>query len=144
MQIFFDTEFLVPAGNAVMPELLTIGLVNNLGQTYYAENGDCDITQANDWMQRNVIPHLTGPVKAKAQIAREVREFLQGTDGMPELWAYYGTQDHMLLLDLLGGWANTPEPARVCNELNTLFIITGYTAEEMPKNAGNEHHALDD
>jgi hypothetical protein len=141
MRIYFDTEFIVPERGGVMPTLFTIGLVKANGETYYAENGDCDITTANEWMLLNVVPHLTGPVKTKDQIAREVREFLAPD---PELWAYYCTHDHMLLLDLLGGWAGTPEPARVCNELNTLFVTHGYAAEHMPKNPGHEHNALDD
>ena len=139
MRIFFDTEFIM-RDNGV-PELLALGMVKETGETYYVENGDVDVTTADVWVQTHVIPHLTGPIRALPQIAKEVRAFIGPT---PELWAYYNTYDHLLLLQLLGGWRNTPEPARVCHDLATILMLGDRIAEQMPKQAGVAHNALAD
>lgn len=138
MRIFFDTEFIIHKDTCT---LLALGAVRDDGLTFYAENGDCDITKADDWVQRNVLPHLTGPVYGQALLGVKFREFLGPT---PELWAYFCTQDHMLILDLLGGWLPTPEPARVCHDLATLLLLKNMTEEQMPKIDGPAHNALVD
>lgn len=140
MKIFFDTEFIMNEYD--VPELLAIGIVREDGQTYYCENGNADLGGADEWVQENVLPYLTGPVRILPQIAREVRAFI-GRD--PEVWAYYNTYDHLLLLMLLGGWKGTPEPAHVCHDLETLLMLKGKTAEQMPMQQPQTlHHALHD
>lgn len=138
MKIFFDTEFL---DHGTHVELLALGAVREDGETFYAENGDCDLTKANDWVQANVIPHLTGPIHPLDRIARDFRQFCGGN---PQLWAYFGTYDHMLVLNMYGGWMGTPEPMRVCHDVETLLVLCNQTAEQMPKTIGHAHNALND
>lgn len=54
-KIFFDTEF---TGLHQYTTLISIGLIAETGQTFYAELTDYDKTQIDDWLQKNVISKL--------------------------------------------------------------------------------------
>ena len=56
MKIFFDTEF---TGLHKNTTLISIGCVDELGTTFYAEFTDYDKTQVDDWIQNNVINNLS-------------------------------------------------------------------------------------
>lgn len=55
MKIFFDTEF---TGLHKNTSLISIGLVDEKGRTFYAEFLGYDKNQVDDWIQENVIDHL--------------------------------------------------------------------------------------
>lgn len=55
-KLFFDTEF---TGLHQKTTLISIGLIAETGQTFYAEFPDYDRSQVNDWVQKNVIDKLT-------------------------------------------------------------------------------------
>lgn len=55
MKIFFDTEF---TGLHKDTTLISIGLVDENGRTFYAEFSDYDKSQCNEWIRENVIKHL--------------------------------------------------------------------------------------
>jgi hypothetical protein len=55
-KIFFDTEF---TGLHQNTTLISIGLVAENGESFYAEFTDYDKTQIDDWLQKNVIDNLT-------------------------------------------------------------------------------------
>ena len=54
-KIFFDTEFTGLHHNTT---LISIGLVAQSGETFYAELTDYDRSQVDDWIQKNVIANL--------------------------------------------------------------------------------------
>lgn len=54
-KIFFDTEF---TGLHQKTTLISIGLVSETGETFYAELTDYDRGQVNDWIKENVIERL--------------------------------------------------------------------------------------
>ncbi|MGI4873230.1 MAG: hypothetical protein ACRYFX_18875 [Janthinobacterium lividum] len=54
-KIFFDTEF---TGLHQATTLISIGLVAEGGESFYAELTDYDQSQINDWLRDNVISHL--------------------------------------------------------------------------------------
>jgi hypothetical protein len=54
-KIFFDTEF---TGLHQNTTLISIGLIAESGQTFYAELNDYDKSQVNEWLQKNVIKNL--------------------------------------------------------------------------------------
>ena len=62
MNIYFDTEF---TGLHKDTTLISIGLVTENGDTFYAEFDDYDKTQCNDWIQENVINNLYGEERIK-------------------------------------------------------------------------------
>lgn len=55
MKIFFDTEF---TGLHKNTTLISIGLVDENGRTFYAEFLGYDNNQVNDWIKENVINNL--------------------------------------------------------------------------------------
>lgn len=56
IKIFFDTEF---TGLHQNTTLISIGLISEYGQTFYAELTDYDQTQVDEWLETNVISKLT-------------------------------------------------------------------------------------
>ena len=56
MKVFFDTEF---TGLHAKTTLISIGLVDEDGRTFYAEFTDYDKKQLDGWLQDNVIDNLT-------------------------------------------------------------------------------------
>lgn len=103
MRCFFDTEF-IEDGRTI--DLLSIGIAAEDGRTYYAECAEADRSAANVWVRENVLPHLSGPVKSRLVIAREVRDFV-GHE--PEFWAYYADYDWVALCQLYGTMMDLPK-----------------------------------
>jgi hypothetical protein len=52
---FLDTEF-IEDGRTI--DLISIGLVCEDGRELYRQNSECNFKAANDWVWRNVFPHL--------------------------------------------------------------------------------------
>ena len=135
-RIYFDTEFFED-GRTI--DLLAIGLVRDDGGTYYAEPSETDHSRASEWVQANVLPHLTGPVKPRKQIAQEIVEFV-GDD--PEFWAWYADYDWVALCQLLGTMMDLPDGwPMYCRDFKQSADCFGY---HVPKQAGVEHNALAD
>jgi hypothetical protein len=57
-KLFFDTEF---TGLHQNTTLISIGIVAETNQTFYAEFTDYAITQVDDWLKENVIAKLNHP-----------------------------------------------------------------------------------
>ena len=55
MKIFFDTEF---TGLHKDTTLISIGLIDENGRTFYGEFSDYDESKCDDWIRENVIKHL--------------------------------------------------------------------------------------
>lgn len=55
MKYFLDTEF-IETPNTIT--LISIGIVSDYGDVFYAESANFDIRQCNEWVLKNVIPNL--------------------------------------------------------------------------------------
>jgi hypothetical protein len=55
MRYFLDTEFVERPGNI---DLISIGIVDANGATFYAENRHCNVTHFDDWHMEHVYPNL--------------------------------------------------------------------------------------
>jgi hypothetical protein len=139
VRIFFDTEF---TGLHKNTTLISIGLVAESGQTFYAEFTDYDESQVDEWIQKNVIDNLMGlqPIGKpnapsvlppncycgnKKRIAHELTVWLSQFDAV-EIWSDCLSYDWVLFNDLFGHAFNIPEnvyyiPFDIC----TLFKIKG-------------------
>lgn len=102
MRIWFDTEF-IDGGRTV--DLLSIGLVKENGDTYYAEPAETDRSLAGDWVKANVLPFMHGPVKPRAEIAADLVKFC---GPLPEFWAYYGSYDWVCFCQIFGNMMALP------------------------------------
>jgi hypothetical protein len=162
---FYDTEF-IEDGRTI--GLVSIGISAEGGREYYAVCADADWQRvaASAWLCDNVVPHLPllGPVlrpeegiregyrfridthdpvvKPRHVIAREVRDFLLA-DGPPDLWAYYGAYDHVVLSWLWGPMIRRPEGIPMfTHDVMQYAASLGYP--DLPRQAGAEHNALAD
>lgn len=142
MKIWFDTEFL---DHFQTMDFVSLGAVREDGSEFYAE-ANFDITRANDWVLKNVVPFLTGPVMPLPAIAEEFKTFCGPT---PEFWAYYGAWDWMLVCRLMGGFLKLPNTwPGYTNDINTIAVLAGkkdiWHGFGVQEQQGVRHHALAD
>ncbi|TGQ11188.1 hypothetical protein EN858_14795 [Mesorhizobium sp. M4B.F.Ca.ET.215.01.1.1] len=136
-RVWFDTEF-IEDGKTI--ELLSIGLVKADGSAYYAEPAETDRSRASEWVKQNVLPHLTGETKPRAEIAQEIIKFV---GEKPEFWAYYADYDWVALCQLYGTMMDLPAGwPMLCMDVQQLRKSAGNP--ELPKQTSTEHNALAD
>jgi len=160
----YDCEFLED-GKTI--ELISIGIVADDGRDYYAVNRDAPWKRIkkHEWLVANVVPSLPklygdarlhyarrGPLglidwwhphmKRRDRIAGEVLRFLLAGETTPELWAYYGAYDHVVLCQLWGAMPDLPDGLPMwTNDLQQEIPRLG---GEPPAQQSGHHNALDD
>jgi hypothetical protein len=139
MRFWFDTEF-IEDGKTI--DLLSIGIVSEDGREYYAEVAETDHSRASQWVKDNVIVHLQGNAKPRAQIASEIVAFVGGEK--PQFWAYYADYDWVALCQLYGTMMDLPKGwPMYCRDLKQRADEQG-GGVRLPEQSGTEHHALAD
>jgi hypothetical protein len=90
-------------------------------------------------------------VKPRALIAAEVRDFLLGIEllgmpDLPELWAWYGAYDHVVLAQLFGSMVNLPKGIPMwTRDLNEeLRRCDSGRFPNVPQQSSGVHNALAD
>ncbi|MGG4267428.1 3'-5' exoribonuclease domain-containing protein [Peribacillus simplex] len=166
MKVFFDTEF---TGLHKDTTLISLGLVSENGETFYAELNDYDESKIDEWLQENVIDNLlfnqwnttsqkglsmnnevvaTNVKHNKVVVADKLSEWLAQFDTV-EIWSDCLSYDWVLFNDLFGHAFNIPKnvyyiPFDIC----TLFKIKGIdpdiSREEFAGIDGIKHNALHD
>lgn len=160
MKYFFDAEF-IENGRTI--DLISIGVIAEDGREYYACNGECDLSKANDWVKENVLPNLPrkhpmlGPDlsyvssliasysltwKPPTKIAEDLIDFCHT---QPVFWGEFPSYDWVAFCQLFGTMADLPQgfPMR-CNDVIQLAEHMGYTANNLPPSLETEgnHNAL--
>lgn len=81
-------------------------------------------------------------VTSRYQMMRQVRSFVLTTK-KPQLWAWYGSYDHVVIAQLFGRMHDLPEgfPMMTC-DLKQEHLRLG--APKLPRQAAGEHNALAD
>jgi len=137
MKIWYDTEF-IEDGKTI--ELISIGMVREDGETLYLESLECDLSKANQWVQQNVIPHLTGQ-KTPRYIIRE--NILRFASKNPQFWAYFADYDWVVLCQLFGTMMDLPQHwPMFCMDVQQVRVEKGIP--KLPRHKGIAHNALDD
>ena len=140
MKIFLDTEFYE---NGRTIELISIGLVREDNVGYYAETTRARMLCAeNEWLSRNVYPHLIGEkaVKYKTQMQDEIKAFV-GPD--PEFWADYASYDWVALCQLFGTMMDLPAGwPMFCNDVQQFAHLL--RNPKLPVQTDGMHNALAD
>lgn len=142
MRFFLDTEFIERGAlHPIVP--ISIGIVSENGDEYYAEFSDVDWSMASDWVLANVKPHLRGYPKNKEEIAQEIIEFVGES---PEFWAYYADYDWVLFCQLYGKMIDLPKTwPMFCLDIKQFMYHVGIERpEEMMVQNYQEHDALAD
>lgn len=168
MKIFYDTEFF-ECGPKQPIRFISLGAVRDDGnELYLITNNLYTLNRANQnpWLAENVIKHL--PVKQKGDgrlawdtqhadyhrvlpnevIAGLWRDFVVDYDhesefDKPELWAYYGAYDHVVISQLFGKMIDLPDG----HPMYTMDIKQRWYNEGqpgLPEQEANAHRALDD
>lgn len=169
MKIFFDTEF---TGLHKDTTLISIGLIDENGRTFYAEFLDYDKSQCDDWIKKNVIAHLKLPnstclnyndentwcnVKGdKLLVQTTLTQWLSKYDSV-ELISDVCHYDMVLFIDIFGSAFDLPKNVNpACHDINQdiaeYFNITEIEAfdksrEDIIKSYyidGDKHNALYD
>lgn len=131
MKYFLDTEFIEWAGGI---DLVSIGIVNEIGQSYYAESANFDERNADPWVKDNVLSKLkfwgnessnkgfcnastvfagsssaiTEVFGTNALIRDTILDFI-GDDKEPVFYAYYASYDWIVFARLFGRLIDRPE-----------------------------------
>jgi len=144
-RFFYDTEFMEEPG---FLQLISIGVVDEQGNEFYACNIDADLGRANVWVQTNVISKL--PKRrdkawlSHAAIAEKLLEFINLSNDDPvELWGYYADYDHVLLCWLFGRMIDLPDGMPMFTlDIKQLAVSLGNPP--LPKKPESIHDALAD
>src|SRR6478672_6884867 len=104
---FYDCEF-IEAGRTI--DLVSIGVVDELGREFYAISTEFDARAAVPWVRRNVLDRLPSPGnpawRSRERIRSELYDFLvepiRKQPAELELWAWYAAYDHVALAQLWG------------------------------------------
>ncbi|MDX2246837.1 MAG: 3'-5' exoribonuclease [Bacteroidia bacterium] len=164
--LFLDTEF---TNLNQKSELISLGIVAERGERFYAEFSDFEAESANLWVKENVIARLSMAEKRagyvefinenarkikgdKLFVRDELEKFLALFDAV-EFWADCGAYDWVLFCELWGGSMNLPKQVSYMPmDLVTLLRIKGLdpdiSREEFVKEkiadmgVENKHHAL--
>jgi hypothetical protein len=159
MRYFLDTEF-IERGPRYPIELISIALVCEDRQYYYAVSADFNPRHASQWVKDNVFPHLperhpTPPPwgsprvweesrhwKPNREIAGDILAFI-GDDPAPEFWGYYCDYDWVVFCQLFGDMSSHPSNwPYYCRDLRFLLDWEALHHIEQPDDA--PHNALSD
>jgi len=146
-KVFFDTEF---TGLHKKTSLISIGLIAETGETFYAETTDYDPLQLNDWLRENVIKNLGGAdrIGTKQQVVIALRYWLEQFDQI-EIWSDVLAYDWVLFCDLFGSAFDIPGNIYyIPFDLATLFKVKGIDPDVNREqyaelqSGSNKHNAL--
>jgi hypothetical protein len=159
MKYYIDTEF-IEDGFTI--ELISIGIVCEDGRDFYAENTDCDLNRASDWVKENVIPQLWSRDESKPKyntwgakgsfngllnktaIADEIKRFCNPVEhGLPEFWGYYADYDWVVFCQLFGTMMQLPDnyPMYCCDLIQWSKQLG---SPQLPVQKQGEHSAIED
>jgi len=161
MKFFFDTEFIASRGSL---ELISIGIVSELGHRFYAECSEYDVANFEQWHYENIMPSLefvdqeesditikeSNVLKAYGtyryigqQLLSWINNIQYGLPGSPlEFWGWFSSTDWVLFCWLFGDCLVDLPPhwPQYCNDI-VQELDRGHT---IPSKAGTNHNALDD
>lgn len=165
-KIFFDCEF---TGLQKNTDLISIGIIDEDGNSFYAEFNDYKKELVTDWIQKNVIDnlffnhvhtiehkHLLIGCKEhsmkgnKEEVAEAIRQFISKYDEV-EIWSDCLAYDWVLFCDLFGHALNIPSnvyyiPFDICTAFKMKGIDPDISREQFANvdDIGNKHNALYD
>lgn len=146
----FDTEF-DEDGKTI--ELISIGLVSDKGDEYYAVSREFDPLHCSEWVQAHVLtklPPAGDPLwKTRAQIAADIIALVSSrmVDKLrPEFWAWYADYDWVVLCQLFGRMVDLPTGwPMYCRDMKQRVDDLEIRAGDLPEqDPASEHCAIDD
>ena len=157
-KIFLDTEF---TGLHQNTTLISIGLISETGETFYAELTDYDKTQIDDWLQENVISNLflseydNAAIITKWTLKSNTESVRYALDNWfkqfdeVEIWSDCLSYDWVLFNQIWGHAFSIPKsiyyiPFDICTMFELKGIDPDINREEFSglKNDAQKHNAL--
>lgn len=153
---FIDTEF-DEDGKTI--NLLSIGITDDQGRDFYAVSGEANHKRCNDWVKKNVLPHLgqslpspylpDAPVHTREEIAAGIIKMLEDRFALdrklPLFYGYFADYDWVVLCQLYGRMVDLPNLfGHFCMDLKQIAVMMGVQKSEYPKQGTIEHNALND
>ena len=161
---FLDTEFIERPGSI---QLISIGIVDEHGSTFYAENTSFDEREADDWVRENVLSklrwwgnpngnkgfcnasvHNAGTKFSRHEVfgtislIRDTLLYYLGDDPSPEFWGYFAEYDWVIFRSIFGKMIDLPKGFPMyCRDLKQALDESG--KDKIPDPEG-EHNALVD
>ena len=146
MKVFFDTEF---TGLHKYTTLMSIGLIDEDGRTFYAELSDYDPTQLDNWLNDNVVANFTGEnTRTKQTLKLDLQEWFSAYESV-EIWSDCLAYDWVLFNDIFGGAFDIPKniyyiPFDICTLMKIKGVDPDINREEYAGMTGSKHNALHD
>lgn len=162
-KVFYDSEF---TGLHQNTSLISIGLVAETGQTFYAEFTDYDVIQINDWIRENVINKLILSdythdvnlsefrIKGNKEDVKDALTHWLGQFDQMEIWSDCLAYDWVLFCQLYGSAFGVPKnvyyiPFDICTVFKVKGIDPDISREEFTKDVFQDdtmgkHNALHD
>lgn len=130
MKVYFDTEF---TGLRKDTSLISLGLIDENGRSFYLEFKDYDESQCDEWIEENVLKHTI--MKNHANII----EIL--ANGLPYL---YCTKEEAKesLIEWFKEYKEVQLVSDVCHYDMTLFVDIFGTAFDLPENVSVVCHDI--
>jgi len=149
MKIFFDTEF---TGLHKNTTLISIGLIDEDGRTFYAELHDYDESQCDDWIRENVIANLSYRRRrcSKLTLKDKLEDWLsEYGENEVEIWSDCLAYDWVLFNDIFGGAFEIPDsvyyiPFDICTLMKIKGVDPDINREEFAEmeEESQKHNAL--
>ncbi len=149
MKYFLDTEF-IERGPKHPIELISIGIVSEYGDTFYAISNEFDPAHASQWVKENVLAALEPPEVLRRNSPREIAMMVYAFvapsmvgGGKPEFWGYYADYDWVVFAQMFGTMMDLPKGwPMYCRDLKQWCDQLGNPP--LPPQGKDEHNALAD
>lgn len=140
MTYFIDTEFIESGPNKPI-HLISIGIVSETGNEYYAVNSECPFEEANEWVAANVLPHINASHGIPLSKIRE--DLISFCGDTPVFWGYYADYDWVVFCQIFGTMVDLPKGwPRYCRDIKQWCDSLGNP--KLPLQLSTEHNALND
>lgn len=163
--IFYDAEF---TGLHQNSSLISIGLITEQGQQFYAEFSDYNRSQLDGWLQANVLPYcrwlsMSSPPSeviierqpahwccfgSRQEVSKLLAEWLAQFEAV-QIWADCHAYDWVLFCELFGGSQHLPQQVSyMALDITTLFAAAGLSPQtdrqQYAQMRIKQHNALQD
>lgn len=138
MLLYLDAEF----SDFIQPQLISIGLVSDDNQQFYAELNDFDLRRCSDFVKETVLPQLgknSELVMDSEKLRRKLRDWLQQFSALDPVIVYDYTGDWTLLQNALGVIPPWLAHKNIYHEINDLVVERFFMDTGL-----SDHHALHD
>ncbi len=146
MKIFFDTEF---TGLKKDTELLSIGLVTETWEEFYAELYDYRKWNIDSWVEENVLAHFTWENSVwHTELKEQLSEWFDKFEDI-EMWSDCLAYDWVLFNNIFGTAFDIPKniyyiPFDICTLFKMKWIDPDINREEFSGIEWKKHNALHD